>query len=162
LHISKKVKTLLKKDQYHLSFDTNFEKVLDNIAQHHQKYNWLKGPYLTLMQKLHKTKHSNFKLYSVELYSNIDDNLIAGEIGYVIGNTYTSLTGFSSKEKRYNNCGKLQLVLLAKVLQKKGISFWNLGHPHMEYKKKLGSLIYSRKEFLKRWRDATKRPMNPL
>jgi len=61
--------------------------------------------------------------------------------------------GFSSRVKKHNNYGTLQLVLLAQYLQKKGFSFWNLGHPHMPYKKKLGAKVYTRSSFLKRWQD---------
>ncbi|MEN8717560.1 MAG: hypothetical protein ABF301_02725, partial [Sulfurovum sp.] len=87
---------------------------------------------------------------SVEL-SNEKDELVAAEIGYLIGKTYTSLTGFSSKEKLYKNWGKLQMVLLGKYLEKEKFDFWNLGHPYMQYKFDLGALKYSRIDFLKRW-----------
>ncbi len=88
---------------------------------------------------------------SVELYDKRTKELIAGEIGYKINSTYTSLTGFSLKEKIYNNWGKLQLVLLAQYLEKNNYSFWNLGHPYMQYKFDLGAKIYSREEFLEKW-----------
>jgi len=52
--------------------------------------------------------------------------------------------------------------LLSKYLEKNGLSFWNLGHPHMEYKKKLGAKVYARQEFLKRWNKAIFLPIiNP-
>ena len=84
------------------------------------------------------------------------------EVGYIIAKTYTSLSGFSSKDKKYNNYGTLQLVELSKYLEKNNFAFWNLGHPHMEYKKNLGAKVYSRKEFLKRWDTVTFLPtINP-
>ena len=55
------------------------------------------------------------------------DVLVAGEIGYSFGTTYTSLTGFY--DKTISNAGKLQLILLGKWLQRSGYSFWNFGHP---------------------------------
>jgi len=163
LHISSKVAKLIKREDFKLSFDNNFNTVLKNIQNYH-KYNWLQGPYLKLMQKLHtnQDKYQHFKLHSVELLSKSDNKLIAGEIGYVIGSTYTSLTGYSSKEKRYNNCGKLQLVYLAQTLEEQGFDFWNLGHPHMEYKKHLGAKVYSRQEFLKRWTNAISKQQRNL
>ena len=154
LHISKKVKKLIEKNDATLNFNTKFDEVLKNLQKQH-KYNWLKDDYAQLMKKLFKNKYENFKLISVELLSN-EQELIAGEIGYIIGTTYTSLSGFSSKSKIHNNYGKLQLTLLAKYLQNKGFSFWNLGHPHMTYKQKLGALTYTREDFLKRWQKATK------
>lgn len=161
LHIDSKVKKLIKEDNYKLTFDTSFEKVLEKIDKYH-KYNWLKGPYIDLMKQLHKAKDPNFQLHSVELLSKENRNIIAGEIGYVIGATYTSLSGFSLKEKRYNNCGKLQLVYLAQELKKREFSFWNLGHPHMEYKKRLGVKVYSRELFLQRWEEAINRKQKDL
>ena len=77
--------------------------------------------------------------------------LIAGEIGYKIGKTYTSLSGFSKKDKKYNNWGKLQMILLAKHLEENSFSFWNLGHPYMQYKFDLGAKLYSREDFLEKW-----------
>ncbi len=157
LHIGSKVKKLLKEEKYMLSFDTHFAAIVEKIAAHHHKDNWLTGNYLTLMKNLHahQDEHKEFQLHSIELLSKTDNELVAGEIGYTIGTTYTSLSGFSSREKRYNNCGKLQLVLLAKHLQKREFSFWNLGHPYMEYKKRLGVTIIKREAFLQRWQEAT-------
>lgn len=153
LHISKKVKKLIDEDSYIFTFNTKFDEVLERFGKQHRD-NWLKGEYLELLKNLykHREQREDFKIISVELSSK-NDELIAGEVGYIIGKTYTSLSGFSSNEKKYNNYGNLQLVLLAKFLQKSGFSFWNLGHPHMEYKKKLGVKTYSRSEFLKRWRE---------
>ena len=88
---------------------------------------------------------------TIEIWDRNSNTLIAWEIGYKISSTYTSLTGFCLKDKKYNNYGKLQLVLLAKYLQKNNYSFWNLGHPYMQYKFDLGAISFSRKEFLKRW-----------
>ncbi len=153
LHISKKVQKLLNKNEYTLTFNTKLDEVIQQFSLQH-RHNWLKDEYVQMIQKLYKNKRADFEIYSVELISNKNQKLIAGEIGYKIGKTYTSLSGFSSKEKQYTNCGKLQLVLLARYLQKEKFSFWNLGHPHMEYKKQLGSVTYSRKEFLKRWNEA--------
>ncbi len=152
LHISKKVKKLLSDDSYAFSLDTRFDEVIQKIAQQH-KYNWMRDEYVELLQSLHVRKKEDFKLISVELTCKDTDELVAGEIGYIIGKIYTSLTGFSSREKKYNNYGNLQLVLLAKYLEKKDFSFWNLGHPHMSYKQKLGCKTYNRSEFLKRWSE---------
>jgi len=156
LHISKKVTKLIKKNDATLYFNTQFNEVIEQLNLQH-KNNWLKNEYAELLQKIYKeqNKIKNFKIISVELISKTNQELIAGEIGYVIGSTYTSLSGFSLKEKKYNNYGKLQLVLLAKHLENSGFSFWNLGHPHMEYKQKLGSITHTREEFLKRWEEAT-------
>ncbi len=158
LHISEKVKKLLKKQNYTFTINTKFDEVLDAISKTH-KYNWLKDKYIEVMKNIYtKNSFENFKLVSVELCDKETNELISGEIGYIIGETYTSLTGFSSREKVHNNYGTLQLVLLAKYLQERKFSFWNLGHPHMEYKKRLGAKVYKRKDFLQRWDKATLLP----
>ena len=43
------------------------------------------------------------------------------------------------------------MTLLAKYLEKNDYSFWNMGHPYMEYKTNLGANILSRKDFLLKW-----------
>ncbi len=160
LHISKKVKKLLTKDDYIFSIDTMFNKVLESFDRFH-KYNWLKDKYVELLKKLHVKEYENFRVISVEICSKSGE-LICGEVGYIIGKTYTSLSGFSSHDKRYNNYGTLQLVLLAKYLQNNGFAFWNLGHPHMLYKQKLGAKTYKRIDFLDIWNKSCTLPIiNP-
>ncbi|SHO80584.1 Leucyl/phenylalanyl-tRNA--protein transferase [hydrothermal vent metagenome] len=155
LHISKKVKSLIKKGGFRFSINQRFYEVLEAIANHHN-HNWLYGKYEELLEDLYRS-HKNkkdFRVISVEVICSFTGKLIAGEVGYIIGRTYTSLTGFSSKEKIYRNYGNLQMVLLSKLLEKNGFAFWNLGQPYMEYKNSLGAKIYTREEFLKRWKIA--------
>jgi len=149
LHISKKVQKLLNSDKYIFSQNTHFNNVLDHIDKLHE-HNWLKGKYRELLTTLYEKNdlRDDFKVFSYEVVCSRTKKLVAGEVGYKTGSVYTSLSGFSLGEKEYNNFGTLQLVLLAKYLQKEGYTFWNLGHPHMEYKKKLGAKIYTREEFL--------------
>ncbi len=156
LHISKKVKKLLNKNNYELCINSRFNEVITKLNTQH-KYNWLKNEYAELLTKLYtnNNKSNDFKVISVELICKDSTQLIAGEVGYIIANTYTSLSGFSSKEKKYANYGTLQLVLLAKYLQNNNFKFWNFGHPHMIYKKKLGCKTYTRNEFLQRWNNIT-------
>ena len=152
LHISKKVKKLLDKNDFAFSINTNISEVIKNIQTHH-KTNWLTNEYYEILKKTkeYKNPNINFELLSIELWDKSKTVLIAGEIGYKTGSVYTSLTGFCLKDKKYNNFGKLQMVLLALYLEKNNYSFWNLGHPYMQYKFDLGAISFSREEFLKRW-----------
>jgi len=152
LHISKNVKKLIKENSYEFCINSRFNEVLEKFSTQH-KYNWLKEEYVELLKNLYKNNDTrvDFKIISVELVSKESSELIAGEVGYIIKNTYTSLSGFSSREKKYANYGTLQLILLAKYLENNNFEFWNFGHPHMEYKKRLGCKVYTRDEFLKRW-----------
>ena len=99
---------------------------------------------------------ADFQVVSVILREK--GEAVAGEIGYIIGRTYTSLSGFSSREKAYNHYGTAQLVLLAQHLEKESFDFWNLGQPYMSYKLSLGAKIYDRHSFLKRWFSVAHQP----
>ena len=102
--------------------------------------------------------------------------LVAGEVGYIIGETFTSMTGWSLKndattlpsnlsdvwgqDPLFEILGRVQIVCLGKWLQRSGIKFWNLGHPPrpdlpkypMRYKHDLGAKVYRRADFMKAWR----------
>jgi Leu/Phe-tRNA-protein transferase len=147
LHISRKVKRVLKKENLNLIIDENLDLVAKHINKTH-KNSWITPKYIKTLKEANSL-NKDFK--AVAVYIKKDGKIPAGEIGYFIGKTYTSLSGFSLKDKKYNNYGTAQLVLLAKELEKKGIDFWNLGHPYMKYKIALGAKIYSREDFLKRW-----------
>jgi len=153
LHISKKVHKLLKNPTlYSFSINKHPYQVLEKLNSYH-KENWIEKEYLSLLKRLIDFKNTtiNFQLMSCELICNETGILVSGEIGYKIGSTYTSLSGFTTKEKKYNNYGKLQLTLLSQYLEKNNYSFWNMGHPYMQYKLDLGAIVLKRKDFLKRW-----------
>ncbi len=153
LHISKKVNKLLKQTSlYNLSINKHFDEVLKNIKDYHED-SWIDKEYLKLLEELRDYKSDNidFELISCELICKDTQKIVAGEIGYKINSTYTSLSGFALKDKRYNNWGKLQMTLLANYLEENNYSFWNLGHTNMQYKLDLGAKVLSRDDFLKKW-----------
>lgn len=152
LHISKKVQKLINKDNFEFKITKDYANIIDKLSNYHST-NWLVEKYKELVISLKDYKHPSidFEMFSVELYDKQSGELIAGELGYKIGSTYTSLTGFSSNEKKYSNWGKFQMVLLSKYLEKNNYSFWNLGHPYMQYKFDLGAKTYDRIDFLQRW-----------
>lgn len=155
LHISKNVKKLLNKNDYSFSSTKEIESVLNKLDEYHNP-NWLIEDYKDLIKELINYSHSSidFEIKCFQITDKDTKEIIAAEIGYKINNIYTSLTGFSSKDKKYNHYGKLQLVLLALYLKENNYCFWNLGHPYMQYKFDLGAKIYSRKEFLQRWHSS--------
>lgn len=153
LHISKKVKKLLNTSHlYTFSITHNIDNVVAEIKKYHHE-NWVEKNYLDLLHKLKDYHHQyiDFELLCCELKCSQTNSLIAGEIGYRINSTYTSLSGFTTKEKHYNNYGKLQMTLLAQYLEKNKYSFWNMGHPYMQYKIDLGAIILNREDFLVKW-----------
>jgi Leu/Phe-tRNA-protein transferase len=139
---------------YRLEHQHDFEAILKGIQDTHGKGNWLRGPYVELLRLLRQHKADpDFRLTTTGLLAR-DGELVAGEIGYEISRTYTSLTGFCRRDHPDDrHVGKLQLHWLAESLEARGFAFWNLGHPHMAYKEQLGARILPRKEFLARWPD---------
>lgn len=157
IHISRNVKSIIKKinkSQHSLiiKIDNNITGILDNINNAYPD-NWLTGSYRELLEQIYAEKPANFSFHSVELY--LDSTLVAGEIGYSIGTVYTSLSGFSSRQQEIKHLGTLQLLSLAEILRQQGYSFWNLGHPQMEYKIALGAIVTARQDFLKLWNKHT-------
>ena len=43
------------------------------------------------------------------------------------------------------------MTLLAQYLENNHFSFWNMGHPYMQYKLDLGASILDREVFLLKW-----------
>lgn len=154
LHIPKKVKKLLKyKDSYSFYKKKYFNEIIECLLNYHKEC-WIMPQYLELLKKIKDyEKDSDFELLYFSIHEKDTNKIIAGEIGYRVKDVYVSLTGFSSREKIYNNYGKLQMVLLSQYLEDNGYRFWNLGHPYMQYKLDLGAKIYNRYDFLKKWYD---------
>ncbi|MBF0453040.1 MAG: hypothetical protein HQK75_20230 [Candidatus Magnetomorum sp.] len=155
IHISKRLKQFILKNifhdnQYTLSINADISAVLDGIKKYHGAYSWMSDPYITVLKSMINSKQQYMiTVISVELWHN--KTLIGGEIGYLIGSTYTSLTGFFDR-KNYNNFGKVQLLCLASLLKKSTIMFWNMGHPYMTYKFNMGAIEYQRRDFLNIWK----------
>lgn len=150
--IPKKVNKLINENNYIFDINRNFQEVLNRISSYHPD-SWVTQEYIELLNKLNINKNLKkyFNLFSTEIYEKSTKKLISGEIGYQIGSTYTSLTGFTTRNKKYNNWGKLQLVLLNNYLKENDFKLWNLGHPQLQYKIDLGAKIYNRSDFLKLW-----------
>jgi len=157
IKISSKVSKILKTNNYIFSVNNHFNEVCERIKNYHND-SWMKNEYIAILNNINNNEHliKNFKLISVEVCEKGTNQLICGEIGYKVGKIYTSLSGFTTKEKKYNNWGKLQLVLLNNYLQKNGYTFWNLGHPQLQYKIDLGAKVYNRNDFLIRWNNENK------
>ncbi len=152
IKIPKKVKKLIDKQEYTFSINKKFNEVLNRIKNYH-KDSWLNDDYITILNNIYNynTTKENFELMSIEICDKKNNFLVAGELGYRINSNYTSLTGFTTKEKKYNNWGKLQLVLLNEYLKNNDYKYWNLGHPQLKYKIDLGAQILSREDFLQKF-----------
>ncbi len=154
LHISTKTQRFLRSSQaeesgIHLCITDNLTQLFEKCNALHGDNSWLLTEYKEILCEL-IDEGSEVGVVGIELWDR--DELLAGELGYTIGATYTSLTGFSNREhKEYRNLGSLQLVQLAQLLKLCGYHFWNLGHPNMEYKNAIGAVTIDRIPFLQRW-----------
>ncbi len=169
LHVSRHVRKLLgserlEREDIELSIGAPRPQLVDALVAHHGHRCWLHEPYRRLLGRLPTGPRDDFAIHGIELRSRARNELVAGELGYTIGRSYTSLTGFCRREDpRWRHFGTLQLVLLAGRLRECGFDFWNLGHPHLAYKRALGAHVLPRSAFLRRWQDATsRRPDAPL
>jgi hypothetical protein len=149
----------MEEEKIRLRIDSKPFTVLNFLATQWKDSTWLVPRYADLIRKLaspeERARDEGFRIWGVTLTVGDPGIPVAGELGYTIGKTYTSLSGFFRREKKeYSNFGKLQMVLLAEALERAGIAFWNLGHPYMDYKTALGARILPRKEFLERWDEA--------
>jgi len=70
--------------------------------------------------------------------------LVAGELGYTVGSIYTSLTGYYTE----SGSGMVQLVTLARLLQKNNFQLWDFGMT-MAYKVQLGGKEVLRADWLR-------------
>lgn len=161
IHISKK--NVRKSKYYYITVDRSFRDVLQGCLDQHGE-NWLYPPMIDLLIYLNengyngthsKLQKTSFGVHSIELWDRASNKIVAGEIGYVVGSSYTSMTGFYASHT--NGCGTLQLISLCCLLQKLGFIIWDLGMV-MEYKINMGGTIISKEEFtqrLKNVRDVT-------
>jgi arginyl-tRNA---protein transferase len=138
LHIFKKVRK--RAGNLEISVDRAFDKCIEYIKQQHDEC-WLYPPLVKAFKILHETMSENVGFHSIEVWEGTE--LVAGEIGYTVGSYYTSLSAFYRK----NSAGSVQLCAAAKLLEKSGFSFWNLGM-EMDYKFKLGAQSISKNVFL--------------
>ena len=69
LHISKKVKKLLKKNDFIFTINKNLDEVVRNIQLQH-KTNWLSSEYHKILKDLQEYKHPNidFRLMTIEIW----------------------------------------------------------------------------------------------
>lgn len=154
LHVSKSMRRWMRSEAcisggYRLSVPHDFGEVWSGIEAYHED-NWMSRVYFRMLLALLEERRDDFELVPVGLINDAG-NLVAGEVGYRIGAVYTSLTGFSDRDRR--NLGKLQLLRLGEHLRDAGFAFWNLGHPYMQYKLDLGAAILKRRDFLARWNE---------
>jgi len=139
LHVSKSTK---KRAQYYqITVDKDFDQVVALTVQIKGE-NWLCPRLSQSFKEMHQKKELyKTKLHSIEVWEG--DKLVAGELGYVVGSIYTSLTGFYVDK----GCGSVQLCATGKLLHQLGFTHWDFEMSH-KYKLDLGAKEYQRREWV--------------
>lgn len=143
LHIKKSIRRFL--SYYELKVNTDFVRILDTCVQIHGAA-WLTPPLVRILKDLHpgglQPRPVSFGVYR-------EGKLKAGEIGVIAGRVYTSYSGYYEED----NAGTVQMILMAKWLEKAGFSFLDLGMP-LDYKTDLGARDISPGQFVELFRSA--------
>src|SRR3989338_10840294 len=132
-------KSCLKKAKmYRLTVNTAWQAVVEGTRERHGE-NWmfpeLSDAYRVIQEDtINQTGKFKTKVYSVELWK--DSQLVAGELAYVVGSTFTSLTGWFNSA--YPGAGTVQLMALGFLIKRAGFTLWDFGMP-MKYKLSLGA-----------------------
>ena len=139
------------------SINKDFDGVAKGCQAQHENC-WLYPPLLAAYKaanELDDPAIAHAKYLSWEIYH--EGNLVAGELGYIVGRVYTSLSGFCSMD----SAGTVQLCVTGSVLERHGFAFWDLGM-HMDYKEHLGAKAIPRKTFLQKLKAARTDTLPPL
>ncbi len=140
LHVPRNVKK--RSSRFELSVDQAFEQCVASIDAQHGN-SWFHPPLANAFTQMFHTKQYPTRLHSFELWE--ENELVAGEIGFVVGAAYASLSGFYHK----SSAGTIQLCATGKLLEQNGFAYWDLGM-EMPYKLDLGASSLEREVFLAR------------
>ena len=131
--------------RYSFSLNTAFRDVALACVEAHGN-DWLVPELVDVFCALHDGRAARrVGFVSVELWKACGKSkeLVAGELGYLIGEAYASLTGFS----RVSGAGTVQLATLGVALAVAGVHVWDLGMP-IDYKLRLGGRVLPRTRFM--------------
>ena len=115
IHISHSMRTLMNKGTYNLTFNRDFDSVIEGCSQVNGRYYqdgaWLGEEMITAYRHLNRQGHAA----SVEVW-NLDGELVGGLYGVVMGSCFIGESMFS----REPSASKLALIYLAKTMQRYG------------------------------------------
>ncbi|MAR62744.1 MAG: leucyl/phenylalanyl-tRNA--protein transferase [Flavobacteriaceae bacterium] len=138
--VSKSFKAFLKKSNYKVTFNKDFELVINscaNIKRINQKGTWITEGLIKSFIDLHKMG----KAISVEIWE--DDDIVGGLYGLDLDDIFCGESMFSKS----SNASKIALYYLTKELRKNNYRFIDCQVPS-EHLKSLGGEVISRSNFL--------------
>ena len=143
--VSKKIKKLASK--YTLTFNKDFDKCIEMINNRYDD-SWLSKPLINCFKTMRDSPNKySTQFCSFELWDN-DETLVAGEVGFIVGSCYSSLSGFHT----ISNTGHIQLYLSSIFLKDNGFSFWDMGM-ELDYKIKLGGKVLNEFDFFDKYKN---------
>ena len=137
--ISKSLRKVLKKKNYKVKINKNFEKVINLCAKNPLRNNtWINNQIIINYIKLHKIGKAN----SVECYYN--NQLVGGLYGILLGNIFCGESMFSIQK----NASKISMAYLAAHLIEGGFEFIDTQF-YSEHLKQFGTKKIMKSEYLK-------------
>jgi len=137
--ISKSLRKILKKKNYKVKINKNFEKVINLCAKNPLRNNtWINNQIIINYIKLHKIGKAN----SVECYYN--NELVGGLYGILLGNIFCGESMFSIQK----NASKISMAYLAAHLIEGGFEFIDTQF-YSEHLKQFGTKKIMKSEYLK-------------
>lgn len=133
---------------FSFSVNQDFEAVLAMCVKIKGE-NWLCPNLQRTFTYLHKNSDKyRAKFISFEVWDSTTQELVAGELGYMVGSIYTSLSGAYVRSRT----GNLQLCATGKFLEQKGICWWDfeMSHP---YKLALGASEIPRPDWAQTYKE---------
>ena len=137
--ISKSLRKVLKKKNYKVKINKNFEKVINLCAKNPLRNNtWINNQIISNYIKLHEIGKAN----SVECYYN--NELVGGLYGILLGNIFCGESMFSIQK----NASKISMAYLAAHLIEGGFEFIDTQF-YSEHLKQFGTKKIMKSEYLK-------------
>lgn len=158
-HIPKRLRKTLRSNRYRVTFDRDFEGVMDGCAEHTDRRprTWINDKILTLYTALYRMRHA----HSVEVWR--DDKLVGGLYGVKLGSAFFGESMFS----RERDGSKIALCHLVSRLTFAGFQLLdtqfvtkhleNFGAqeiPRSEYRTLLSDALNTDSDFYHDYRDA--------
>lgn len=138
VHISKSLSKALRKQDYHITFDTSFEQVISQCAapRDYTTDTWITEEMKLAYLRLHQSGHA----HSIECWHN--QQLVGGLYGIAIGKIFFGESMFSRK----TNASKIAFTFLARQLQQWGYQLIDcqVYSPHLA---SLGAATIPRNDF---------------
>jgi len=139
LHISKSMKKLLKRNEFVVTFNKSFEKVIENcsLPRVYEKSTWIHKEMIDAYIRLHKLGYA----ISVEVWKN--NNLIGGLYGIGMGKCFFGESMFFFEK----NASKFGMIKLTQKLESIGVPCIDC-QVRTEHLVSLGAKEIPRKEFI--------------